>query len=179
MTSRPSSSITTTARATAKTKCAKSRRPFTVPTIATSRAGDATEMNRLRTALQPALARPTPGRRHVYLRLSQKEPFDILYFTPALTTMANVDDQSFSIMPELLYTLQEYGASAADILVARIALVGFRREDQRAAHRAAGTVFLLRAPNKMKILVYLSRHRSLQGKEERCQGNCWTISCGR
>ena len=41
---------------------------------------------------------------YLYLRLSQKEPFDILYFTPALTTMVNLNDHSYSITPELLYT---------------------------------------------------------------------------
>jgi hypothetical protein len=43
-------------------------------------------------------------RRYLYLRLSQKEPFDILYFTPALTVIANLDDGSRSVAPELLYT---------------------------------------------------------------------------
>ena len=41
---------------------------------------------------------------YLYVRLSQKEPFDILYFTPALTCMVNTDDQSWSLTPELLYT---------------------------------------------------------------------------
>jgi len=41
---------------------------------------------------------------YLYLRISQKEPFDILYFTPAITWIFNVDDQSFSLSPELLYT---------------------------------------------------------------------------
>lgn len=41
---------------------------------------------------------------YLYLRVSQKEPFDILYFTPAITWIFNVDDQSFSLSPELLYT---------------------------------------------------------------------------
>ncbi len=50
------------------------------------------------------MAKPNPGRRYLYLRLSQQEPFDILYFTPALTTIANVDDHSYSVAPELLYT---------------------------------------------------------------------------
>ena len=36
--------------------------------------------------------------------MSQKEPFDILYFTPALTLVANADDRSTSVAPELLYT---------------------------------------------------------------------------
>lgn len=49
-------------------------------------------------------ARPNPGRNYVYLRASQKEPFDILYFTPAITIIANAADRSTSIVPELLYT---------------------------------------------------------------------------
>ena len=46
----------------------------------------------------------TPEQHYLYLRVSQPEPFDILYFTPALTWIYNVEDQSFSISPELLYT---------------------------------------------------------------------------
>jgi hypothetical protein len=49
-------------------------------------------------------ARPNPGRDYLYLRVSQKEPFDILYFTPALTVIANANDRSTSVAPELLYT---------------------------------------------------------------------------
>ena len=48
--------------------------------------------------------RSNPMENYLYVRLSQKEPFDILYFTPSLTWMMNTDDQSFSLTPELLYT---------------------------------------------------------------------------
>jgi hypothetical protein len=41
---------------------------------------------------------------YLYLRVTQKEPFNILYFTPAITTIMNLSDRSFSISPELLYT---------------------------------------------------------------------------
>ena len=43
-------------------------------------------------------------RDYLYFRVSQKEPFDILYFNPAITWIFNVDDQSFSLSPELVYT---------------------------------------------------------------------------
>jgi len=43
-------------------------------------------------------------RDYLYLRVSQKEPFDMLYFTPSLTGIFNISDESFSIGPELLYT---------------------------------------------------------------------------
>ncbi|GAI94815.1 unnamed protein product, partial [marine sediment metagenome] len=48
--------------------------------------------------------RKNPMRDYLYLRVSQKEPFDILYFTPSLTGIFNINDGSFSIGPELLYT---------------------------------------------------------------------------
>jgi hypothetical protein len=48
--------------------------------------------------------RPNAGLDYLYLRISQKEPFDILYFTPSLTTIMNLRDPSFSIAPEVTYT---------------------------------------------------------------------------
>jgi hypothetical protein len=45
----------------------------------------------------------TPGTDYLYLRISQKEPFDILYFTPAVTSIYNLHDRSFQVTPELLY----------------------------------------------------------------------------
>lgn len=65
--------------------------------------GDSALLERART-LQTSYARPNPMRRYLYLRISQKEPFDILYFTPALTVIANLDDGSTSAAPELAYT---------------------------------------------------------------------------
>ncbi len=48
--------------------------------------------------------RPQPGRNYFYARFSQKEPFDILYFTPALTAIVNLDDESYTLIPELIYS---------------------------------------------------------------------------
>ena len=53
---------------------------------------------------QVAYGRPQTMQRYAYLRVSQKDPFDILYFTPAFTTIVNLADRSFSATPELLYT---------------------------------------------------------------------------
>ncbi len=47
---------------------------------------------------------PNPMTDYLYLRASQKEPFDILYFTPSVTWIFNINDKSFSLSPELLYT---------------------------------------------------------------------------
>ncbi|MBM2837641.1 MAG: hypothetical protein HW415_266 [Deltaproteobacteria bacterium] len=48
--------------------------------------------------------RMNPAREYLYLRISQKEPFDILYFTPSITWVTNIADKSFTLSPELLYT---------------------------------------------------------------------------
>jgi hypothetical protein len=48
--------------------------------------------------------RMNPMKDYVYLRVSQKELFDILYFTPSVTGILNVKDSSFSLSPELMYT---------------------------------------------------------------------------
>lgn len=58
--------------------------------------------NRAR-GLQQAYGRPNPLRDYLYLRISQKEPFDLLYFTVALTSIVSLEDRSYSIAPELLY----------------------------------------------------------------------------
>ncbi|MCD4742669.1 MAG: hypothetical protein K8R67_09380 [Desulfobacteraceae bacterium] len=43
-------------------------------------------------------------RDYIYLKISQKDPFDILYFTPAIIFIYNIDDQSASITPQLTYS---------------------------------------------------------------------------
>jgi hypothetical protein len=50
------------------------------------------------------VGRPNPMRHYLYLRASQKEPFDILYLTPSATVIANLDDGSYSLIGELMYT---------------------------------------------------------------------------
>jgi hypothetical protein len=47
---------------------------------------------------------PQAGRNYLYLKMNQKDPFDILYFTPGLIAIVNLDDRSYSISPEMLYT---------------------------------------------------------------------------
>jgi hypothetical protein len=60
-------------------------------------------LNKARQLSQP-YGRPNAGERYLYLRVSQKEPFDIVYFTPSVTLITNLDDGSYSVTPELLYT---------------------------------------------------------------------------
>lgn len=58
----------------------------------------------LPSAEENPFSRPNPMRDYIYFRASQKEPFDILYLTPALTTVWNLEDRSFTLIPELLYS---------------------------------------------------------------------------
>jgi hypothetical protein len=66
--------------------------------------GNDAPLQRAANVSRSGVARPNPGRDYLYLRVSQKEPFDILYFTPAITFIVNANDRSFSVTPELLYT---------------------------------------------------------------------------
>lgn len=48
--------------------------------------------------------KPQPWKNYLYGRFTQKEPFEILYLTPGITTIFNLDDKSYSISPEVVYT---------------------------------------------------------------------------
>ncbi len=83
-------------------------------------------------ALQKAAAlsegnygRANPMRDYLYLRISQKEPFDILYFTPALTTILNLKDRSFTVSPEAAYT----GFTNLDLRLKASVLTGPRESE--------------------------------------------------
>jgi hypothetical protein len=64
--------------------------------------------------------RINPLKDYLYLRISQKEPFNILYFTPAITTIMNLNDWSLSLSPELLYE----GIKNLEIRLKLVALFG-------------------------------------------------------
>ena len=42
-------------------------------------------------------------KQYLYLKVTQKEPFNILYFTPSINIIFNTEDKSYSLTPELLY----------------------------------------------------------------------------
>ena len=69
--------------------------------------------------------RPNAMKDYLYLRISQKEPFNILYFTPAITGIMNLNDKSVSLSPELLYT----GITNLELRLKAIALVGQNGSD--------------------------------------------------
>lgn len=66
--------------------------------------GTATAQSRALSLAQAGYGRPNPGRRYPYFRASAKDPFDWIYFTPAVTVIANLDDGSAQFTPELVYT---------------------------------------------------------------------------
>jgi len=69
--------------------------------------------------------RSNPMKDYLYLRVSQKEPFNILYFTPAITGIMNLNDRSFSISPEFLYT----GITNLELRLKATALVGQKGDE--------------------------------------------------
>ncbi|MFH0977158.1 MAG: hypothetical protein V1874_15365 [Spirochaetota bacterium] len=66
--------------------------------------GSKTLLNKASMITEGNYGKMSPMKNYLYARISQKEPFDILYFTPALSSIVNIDDSSFSLTPELLYT---------------------------------------------------------------------------
>ena len=66
--------------------------------------GNAARLSRANTLAQGGFAQSNPFRHYIHLRISQKEPFDILYLTPTIAVIANVDDHSLTLGPELVYT---------------------------------------------------------------------------
>jgi len=87
--------------------------------------GNAGPIQKAANLTQGGYGASNPMRDYLYFRVSQKEPYDILYFTPALTTILNLDDRSFSISPELLYT----GITNLELRLRGTVLVGDRFSD--------------------------------------------------
>lgn len=54
--------------------------------------------------LARAYQRPQPLRDYLYLRISHKEPWNLLYVTPALTAIVDAANGSATIQPEIVYT---------------------------------------------------------------------------
>lgn len=100
---------------------------------------DTTLLQKAAAVTEKSYGRPNAGREYVYLRVSQKEPFDLLYWTPALTFIVNVEDRSYSLSPEILYT----GITNLDVRLNTVVLAGARltefgekQNDYRAELRA-------------------------------------------
>ncbi|MCF6265723.1 MAG: hypothetical protein L3J57_04135 [Desulfuromusa sp.] len=66
--------------------------------------GDASLFNQATIISKSGYAKPQVGRNYIYTKVTQKEPFDLLYFTPGVTAILNLDDESYSLSPETVYT---------------------------------------------------------------------------
>ncbi len=51
-----------------------------------------------------AYQKPNFMMNYLYLRASQKEPLGLLHLNPAMTTVVNLDDGSYNLTPEVVYT---------------------------------------------------------------------------
>lgn len=65
--------------------------------------GDDSQLEFLSGAASQTYRTFAPMQDYLFLRISQKEPWNILYFIPSFTSIFNLTDKSFSLTPELLY----------------------------------------------------------------------------
>ncbi|MCD6527711.1 MAG: hypothetical protein J7K75_12045 [Desulfuromonas sp.] len=69
-----------------------------------SSSGDDSLFRKATVISRSGYAKPQLGRNYLYARIIHKEPFDLLYFTPALNAIINLDDDSYSLSPEAVYS---------------------------------------------------------------------------
>jgi len=101
--------------------------------------GSSTLLKKAATITEGNYGRPNTMRDYVYLRASQKEPFDILYFTPSITGIFNINDKSFSLSPEFVYTgitNLDLRLKASFISGERLSEYGEKQNDYRVEMRA-------------------------------------------
>ena len=66
--------------------------------------GDDSLLRSAQSLAEKSYGKRNQARDYFFLRISQKEPLDILYLTPSITWIFNIGDSSYSLSPELLYT---------------------------------------------------------------------------
>jgi len=67
-------------------------------------AGDAAVMQRATQITRPYYQQRNFGQDYFYLKISQKEPYDILYFNPWAAAVVNLQDFSFNLQPGMTWT---------------------------------------------------------------------------
>ena len=100
---------------------------------------DDTLLQKAAAVTEKSYGRPNAGQRYLYLRVNQKDPFDILYWTPAFTAIINAEDGSYSISPEIMYaaiTNFELRLKAMVLAGSRLSEFGEKQNDLRAELRA-------------------------------------------
>ena len=66
--------------------------------------GNASVMQRVDQITRPYYHQRNFGENYFYLKISQKEPFNILYFNPWVAIIVNLQDASFNLQPGLTWT---------------------------------------------------------------------------
>jgi hypothetical protein len=101
--------------------------------------GNDTLLQKAAAVTEKNYGRPNAGREYLYLRASQKDPFDVLYWTPAVTAIVNAEDGSYSLSPEIVYTgitNLELRLKAMVLAGRRLSEFGEKLNDYRAELRA-------------------------------------------
>lgn len=91
-------------------------------------------LRKARSVTDKGYGRINPMRDYLYVRVSQKDPFDMLYWTPAITSIINMSDRSYSLSPEVLYagvTDLELRVKASFISGARLSEYGEKQNGYR------------------------------------------------
>jgi len=65
--------------------------------------GTRQQISLLRRDYMPLINKPAQMQDYLYLKLTQPEPFELLYFTPSLAALLNIDDLSLCISSSLSY----------------------------------------------------------------------------
>jgi hypothetical protein len=100
--------------------------------------GDDSQLRVLSDTAPQAYRTFAPMQDYLYLRISQKEPWNILYFIPSFTSIFNLTDKSFSLTQELLYnpiTNLELRAKITVLLGKRGSEFGEKQNDFRLEFR--------------------------------------------
>lgn len=69
-----------------------------------TRTGKATQIEKASKLVSGNYGKNSPMQDYLYLRISQDEPFGVLYWTPAISSVINLQDRSLQIIPELTCT---------------------------------------------------------------------------
>jgi hypothetical protein len=66
--------------------------------------GNASLLQKAQSLAHGSYGRPNIGEEYLYIRAQQKDALGIVYFQPAIFGIMNLQDRSFQLTPELLYT---------------------------------------------------------------------------
>jgi hypothetical protein len=66
--------------------------------------GNTAALEKAQDLTEGAYGKPQTGRDYLYIKTTHKEPFDLLYTTPGVSAIINMQDKSYSISPEITYS---------------------------------------------------------------------------